>query len=188
MKVLAFAATNSRDSINRALLEYAATRLRTEFVPEAQVEFLDINDFEMPIYSVDREREGGIPAQARDFFDRIGTADALLVSFAEHNGFVTAAWKNVFDWMSRIRVKLWQDKPMVILAASPGPRGGAGVLASQEMLTPHFGGELRGKHGIGKWSEAWDAETRTLTRAEDVAALGEALAGLEAPADKAEAA
>jgi NAD(P)H-dependent FMN reductase len=85
----------------------------------------------MPIYSIDRERDGGIPGPAHDFCGRIGAADAVLVSFDEHNDFVTAAWKNVFDWMSRIEMKLWQGKPVVMLAASPGPRAGANVLASQ---------------------------------------------------------
>lgn len=49
-------------------------------------------------------------------------AYALLVSFPAHNGFVAAAWNNIFDWMSRIEPKLWQGKPMVMLAASPAPR------------------------------------------------------------------
>lgn len=183
MKILAFAASNSRSSINRSLVEHAAQRLRGGIVPEAEVAFLDLNDYELPIYSPEREREGGIPAAARAFFDRIGEADAVLVSFAEHNGFVTAAWKNLFDWMSRIEMKLWQGKPVVMLAASPGPRAGAGVLASQEMQAPFFGADLRGRLGIGPWSEAWDAGERRLTRPEDEAALDEALAGLK-PAGK----
>lgn len=177
MKILAFAATNSRASINRALVDHAAERLRDK-APGVQVETLDLNDYEMPIYSIDREHEGGIPATAREFFERIGAADAVIVSFAEHNGFVTAAWKNVVDWMSRIEVKLWQGKPVAFLAASPGQRAGASVLASQEMLAPHFGADLRGTLGIGKWAEAWDAEDTRLTRPEDIAALDDVLGRL----------
>lgn len=178
MKILAFAASNSRNSINRALVGYAAAQLQSDILPEAEIEFLDLNDYEMPIYSIDRENENGIPTEAHAFFDKIGAADALLVSFAEHNGFVTAAWKNIFDWMSRIEMKLWQSKPIVMLAASPGPRAGAGVLGSQEMLAPHFGAELRGKHGVGKWAEVWDAGAGTLIHAEDREALRNALSSL----------
>jgi NAD(P)H-dependent FMN reductase len=178
MKILAFAATNSRNSINRALIDYATGQLQADILPAAEIEFLDLNDFEMPIYSIDRETEGGIPAEARTFFDKIGAADAVLVSFAEHNGSTTAAWKNIFDWMSRIEMKLWQGKPVVMLAASPGPRAGAGVLGGQEMLAPFFGAEVRGKLGIGKWAEAWDADTRTLINPEDNEALRNALRGL----------
>ncbi len=178
MKILAFAASNSRNSINRALVEYAAALLKSDILPEAEIEFLDLNDFEMPIYSLDRENEDGIPADARRFFEKIGAADALLISFAEHNGFVTAAWKNIFDWMSRIEMKLWQGKPMVMLAASPGSRAGAGVLGSQEILAQHFGAELLGKHGVGKWSESWNAATRQLTNSEDREALRDVLSSL----------
>ncbi|GAB5446277.1 NADPH-dependent FMN reductase [Gymnodinialimonas sp.] len=176
MKLLAFAASNSRASINRALVEHAITRLHAGIAPEVAVTTLDLNDYEMPIYSPEREAEGGIPAVAQDFFAQIGAADAVLVSFAEHNGFVTAAWKNIFDWMSRIDGQLWQSKPVVFLAASPGGRAGANVLASQEKLAPFFGADLRGTLGIGKWAEAWDGET--LTRPEDFAALDAVLTRL----------
>ncbi len=93
LKVLAFAASNSRNSINRALVEHASKRLKTEFLPEVEIDFLNLADYEMQIFSIDRERESGIPALAHKFFDRIGSSDMLLVSFAEHNGYVTAAWK-----------------------------------------------------------------------------------------------
>jgi len=185
MKLLAFAATNSRQSINRRLVELAARSFKTNVQNDVQIEFLDLNDFEMPIYSIDREKENGVPSQAHTFFSRIGAADALLISFAEHNGFVTAAWKNLFDWMSRIDMKLWQGKPMVILAATPGPRAGAGVLQSQTMLAPHFGGEIRGSVGIGRWADAYDLERGELTRADDRLALSAALSELVSTDEKA---
>ncbi|MEJ8563570.1 NAD(P)H-dependent oxidoreductase [Yoonia sp. GPGPB17] len=121
MKVLAFAASNSTTSINRALVGYAAQRLQA-LHPPAEVTFVDINDYEMPIYSPERQNADGIHPLAQRLFNEIGTADALIVSFAEYNGFVTAAWKNIYDWMSRIDQKVWQDKPFVLLAASPGRR------------------------------------------------------------------
>jgi chromate reductase, NAD(P)H dehydrogenase (quinone) len=176
MKILAFAATNSRNSINRALLDHALSRFQKEVDANAEIEILDLNDFEMPIYSVDREQDTGIPAAAKTFFEKIGSADAVLVSFAEHNGFVTAAWKNIFDWMSRLDMKLWQNKPLITMAATPGPRAGANVLQTQAMLTPHFGGEIRGSVGIGQWGDAFDPETGSLTRDEDIRKLGNALA------------
>lgn len=143
MHVLAFAASNHSQSINRALVGYAATRLTT-LQPTADVEFLDINDYEMPIYALDREKADGVYPLAQALFDKIGTADALIVSFAEYNGFVTAAWKNIYDWMSRIDQKVWQDKPFVLLAATPGLRAGANVLQTQELTAPFFGMDIKG--------------------------------------------
>ena len=178
MKILAFAASNSRNSINRALIDFALTRLREAHLLQADVEVLDLNDFEMPIYSIDRERDGGVPQAAHTFFAKIGEADAILVSFAEHNGFVTAAWKNIFDWMSRIEMKLWQGNPLVMLAATPGRRAGANVLESQKLLAPHFGADLRGVLGIGKWSDAWDPDIQSLVQPNDIAELDAVLATL----------
>lgn len=181
MKILAFAASNSRTSINRALVEYAAAQLQSDILPQAEIGFLDLNDYEMPIFSIERERDSGIPAPAQDFFARIGAAETVLVSFAEHNGFVTSAWKNIFDWMSRIEMKVWQDKPVLMLAASPGRRAGANVLASQELFAPHYGADLRGTLGIGTWPEAWDAEARRLIRPDDRDALDALLGRLALP-------
>ena len=65
MKLLAFAATNNSQSINKQLVQYAASLV------DADVEILDLNDFEMPIYSQDREQQGGIPEQAQTFYKKI---------------------------------------------------------------------------------------------------------------------
>ncbi len=81
MRIIAIAATNSKNSINKQLLTYAAGLLT-----DATVEILDLNDYEMPIFSVDRERDKGIPQVAHDFYEKIGQADGVLISFAEHNG------------------------------------------------------------------------------------------------------
>ena len=54
--ILAFGASNSKQSINKKLAKFAADQ-----VADAAVQFLDLNDFEMPIYSIDRQNESGIP-------------------------------------------------------------------------------------------------------------------------------
>ncbi|MEO0548465.1 MAG: NAD(P)H-dependent oxidoreductase [Pseudomonadota bacterium] len=178
MNLLAFSGSNSRQSINRALVDYAVTRLRDEILPAISVTTLDLNDYEMPIYSIDREKASGIPEPAQRFFDAIGAADGVLVSFAEHNGFVTAAWKNIFDWMSRIDGKVWQDKPLAMLAATPGGRAGANVLASQETLAPFFGATLKGTYGVGRWFDAWDKDQNRLVRSEDIEGVDHVLRNL----------
>ncbi|MEM8731099.1 MAG: NAD(P)H-dependent oxidoreductase [Pseudomonadota bacterium] len=175
MKTLAFSTSNHSKSINRALVGYTAGRLQA-MEPNADVEYIDINDYEMPIYSIDREKADGIHPLAESFYAKIGAADALIVSFAEYNGFVTAAWKNIHDWMSRIDMKIWQDKPIVLLAASPGPRAGANVLKSQELTAPFFGMDIKGQRGIGTWAESWDGTT--LTKEDDIAAVDAAVKAL----------
>ncbi|MEM6610169.1 MAG: NAD(P)H-dependent oxidoreductase [Pseudomonadota bacterium] len=175
MKLLAFAASNHSQSINRALVGYAAARF-VDLRPDAEITFLDINDFEMPIYSVDREKADGVHPLAQSFYDHIGAADAIIASFAEYNGFVTSAWKNIYDWMSRIDMKVWQDTPFVLLAASPGPRAGQNVLRSQEVTAEFFGMDIKGTYGVGRWADTWDGTS--LTKAEDIAGIDAAIKGL----------
>lgn len=181
MKVLAFAATNSRDSINRKLVEHAAQLIQTDTDDGVETEILDLNDYEMPLYSVDREAASGIPTEAQRFYQKIGEADALVISFAEHNGNYTAAYKNLFDWASRISMKVFQGKPTVIMAASPGPGGGATVLNLAETSAPYFGADIRGKLSVGSFSEQFDVAENRLTNEDLTSSLLESIRSLVTP-------
>lgn len=167
MRILAFAASNSSVSINRQLVEYAAS-----LADGAEIERLDIHDYEMPLYRSDREADGGIPQLAHDFLARVGAVDALIISFAEHNGNYTAAFKNLFDWCSRVGRDVWQGKKMLLLSTSPGGRGGQSVMEIASAAAPRFGGEVVGQLSVPSFYEAFadgklvnadlDAELRSL--------------------------
>ncbi len=157
MKILSFAATNHKNSINKLLLQYTGTLIK-EVLPNSEIELLDLIDYEMPFYRQDREQENGIPQQAQDFYKKIGDSDAIIISFAEHNSAFTAVYKNLFDWISRINQKVYQDKPIIIMAASPGGRGGMGVLGIIEAGAPHYGMKLLAKVSVPKFQENFDFE------------------------------
>ena len=171
MKIVAFGASSSTSSINKKLAAFAATTLRDEFVPTADVQILDLNDFEMPIYSSDREKADGVPALAQQLLDTITNADALIISFAEHNGSYSAAYKNIFDWMSRIESKVFQGKPVLMLSTSPGKGGAKSVLASAINSAPHFNADLRGSLSVPSFHENFNAEANALANDELLVAL-----------------
>ena len=183
MKLLAFAASNSSQSINRQLVDYAIRLLTAglvEGVPASEVEIstIDLNDFEMPISSIDRQNADGIPQPAHDFYDTIGAADALLISFAEHNGSYTVAYKNVFDWASRINMRVYHDKPIVMLSTSPGGGGGGFVLRTAGHLAGYFGNKVLASLAIPRFGENFDTEAGIVTDPDLDAQLREALATL----------
>ncbi len=122
-KIIAFGASSSKNSINKKLATYSANQ-----ITDAEITILDLNDFEMPIYSIDKENENGIPELAKSFKAHINQTDGIIISFAEHNGAYSAAFKNIFDWISRIDKDTWGSKPMLLMATSPGGRGGQAVL------------------------------------------------------------
>lgn len=165
MKILSFAATSSKQSINKQLIA-CATPLLQERGSDITVETIDLNDYEMPIYSIDRQNEGGIPQQATDFFDKIGQSDAVLVSFAEHNGSYTAAYKNIFDWASRVDMRVYQDKPTVMLSTSIGPGGGATVLKTAVTSAPFFGNDVVADLSIPSFTENFDTGAGVLSNTE----------------------
>ena len=161
MKVLAFAATSSKKSINKQLAHYAAQQ-----IAGAQVELLDINDYEMPLFSEDREQELGQPALAKAFYQKLSEADAIVISFAEHNGSYTAAYKNLFDWTSRINVQLFQNKPVIMLATSPGPGGAGSVLAAAQGSAGYFAADVKGAISVPSFYDNFDVENGRLTNKE----------------------
>lgn len=175
MKILVFAGSNNNQSINKALATHAAAVYKKQMQTDAEVEVLDLNDYELPIYSIDREQANGIPALAQQFFNKIGAADKLIVSYAEHNGTYTAAWKNLFDWMSRIDMQVFQNKPMVILATSPGKGGASNVLKIAEQSATYFAADIKGVLSVPEFYENFDSVKSELNQKELCQALGAVL-------------
>lgn len=143
MKILALGASTSSTSINEKLAAHAAN-----LVPDAEVTVFSLRELNLPIYSEDEEKENGHPADAHKFLDTVAAHDAVVISLAEHNGSYAAAFKNIYDWASRIEQKVWQDKPMLLLSTSPGARGGATVLEAGKATFPRMGANLAGTFSL----------------------------------------
>jgi chromate reductase, NAD(P)H dehydrogenase (quinone) len=152
-KIIAFGASSSKASINKQLATYTANQFKN-----VSVEILDLNDYEMPIFSIDKEIENGIPELANDFYTKIGSADLIIISFAEHNGVYSTAFKNIFDWASRINGKTFQEKSMLLLATSTGPRGGTTVLEIAKNRFPFQGGIVKGSFSLPSFNDNFDFE------------------------------
>ena len=137
--ILTIGASTSRNSINKILAEYAG-----ELLKNVNLIKVDLNDYEMPLFSVDIENEKGFPQSTIEFNNIIDKADGFIISLAEHNGAYSAAFKNSFDWLSRIDGKVWRNKPMLLLSTSPGGRGGQSVMELALSRFPHSGGKITG--------------------------------------------
>lgn len=163
MKVLAFAATNSKNSINKKLVKYATSLIKND---DKFIDLIDLNDYELEIYSVDRERENGIPNQAKRLFSQIGEADLVVISLAEFNGTYTSAYKNIFDWMSRIDQKVFQGKKVIYLSTSPGDFGAASVLMQAKNSIQYFAGDLVDVFSLPNFYDNFDTEKNEIIREE----------------------
>lgn len=147
MNITAFAATNNPESINLELVKTVTKKFEN-----AQVNILDLNHYEMPIYSPVRNKQG-VPPEAQDFLNQLASADLIVVGLAEYNGTFTAAFKNIFDWSSRVDMKVFQNKPMILLATSPGARGASTVLDSAKGIFPFYGADIKASFSLPSFFE-----------------------------------
>lgn len=140
MKILAFAASNSTQSINKMLVTSVTKYYKAT---DDIIEIIDLNDFEMPLFSQDTELKDGVPMNAWAFKEKIEWADLIIISFAEHNGNYSVAYKNIIDWVSRIRgSKVYDNKKMFLLSTCRGKRGAQTVLEIAKNRMPFDGGEV----------------------------------------------
>lgn len=162
MKVLAIAGSNSDASMNRQLVAYASS-----LFDNAEVEVIDLNPYEMPIYKHERELAGGVPKEAKDFASKIDGANILLVSLPEHNGTYSTAFKNVFDWVSRIKDRtVFNQVPMLLMSTSPGGRGGAGVLEAASKRFPSHGGNIVETFSLPFFNDNFDKAAQKISNEE----------------------
>lgn len=153
MKIIAIGGSNSKHSINRKFATYAAQQFK-----DAQVEVVDLNDFSMPLFSVDLEKEQGLPEAVDRFLKKIQEADFIVLSLAENNSSYNVGFKNIFDWCSRKNGKVFQGKPMLLMATSPGKRGGASVLESAIKSFPFYGADIKATFSLPSFNENFDVE------------------------------
>ncbi|WPC74871.1 NADPH-dependent FMN reductase [Vibrio porteresiae] len=175
MKVIAYGASTSSTSINKALATYAAKQ-----IDGAEVTVLDINSYSVPMFTEDKEKEIGHAEGAQAFLNDIAQADALVISFAEHNGHYPAAYKNLFDWATRIDRNVFKDIPAVYLATSPGPGGAKSVLAAATGSAPFFGGNVKDSVSIPAFYDNFNVEKGEVTNPEIAAQIKAAVAKLSA--------
>lgn len=161
MKLIAFAGSNSSTSINKKLATYASSLFK-----DAEIEILDLNDFEMPLFSVDKEKVTGQHKLAIAFMGKLKSADMLVISLAENNGNYSSAFKNLFDWCSRIEKDVFQKKATLLMATSPGGRGGKSVLEIAESNLPRYGVEIKAVFSLPSFNENFDIEKGKISNEE----------------------
>ena len=149
-KVLVFAGSARRDSLNKKLVRLAAAAAEKA---GADVTLIDLNDYPMPIYHGDEEAASGIPENGKKLKALFKSHQALIIASPENNSSVSSLLKNTIDWLSRADgaesgMVPFKDKTALLIAASPGPFGGVrglnhlrdiisrlGVLTWPDMMT-----------------------------------------------------
>ena len=138
MKLLVFAGSTRQHSFNRQLAAIAATLARDA---GAEVNHLELSDFDIPLYNADLEARGTPPDVIR-LKKLMFEHPAWIICSPEYNGSYTALLKNTIDWASSpvkdnpewsSGTKAFRGKVVGLLSASPGALGG---LRSLSHLNP----------------------------------------------------
>jgi len=120
-RILAFAGSLRKDSYNKKLVQIAAAGARAA---GADVTYLDLKDYLLPVYDGDIEAATGLPEAAIRLKQMFIEHDGFLISAPEYNSSITAALKNVIDWVSRPTLVAYTGKVATLMSASPGALGG----------------------------------------------------------------
>lgn len=136
-KILAFAGSLRKDSVNKKLIRIAAEGARQA---GADVTLIDLADLPMAIYDGDLEDREGLPPNAQKFKELMVGHDGLLIASPEYNSSISGVLKNVIDWISRPQPNeenliAFKDKIACLISASPGQWGGLrGLVTLRSIL------------------------------------------------------
>lgn len=185
-KILAFAGSTRKDSYNKKLAKVAADAARDA---GAEVTFIDLADYPMPIFCEDLEAESGMPEKARAFKELLMSHDGFLIASPEYNSSYPAVLKNAIDWASRMEegekpLQAFKGKVAGIMAASPGALGGLRCLVTLRMLLSNIGIHvIPGQKAVSKAHEQF-AEDGTMVNEKQQAAVAAIASEVANLADK----
>jgi chromate reductase, NAD(P)H dehydrogenase (quinone) len=139
VKIIVFAGSLRAGSLNKKFAHQAAELAKAG---GAEVEYIDLRDYPLPVYDGDIESKGH-PHELIELKKKFMTADAFIISTPEYESMVPGALKNVLDWMSRAENKEDKkpeliDKPVLTLSASPGYYGAIRAMTQLRALLLHM--------------------------------------------------
>jgi NAD(P)H-dependent FMN reductase len=179
-KILAFAGSLREHALSKRVLK---TAIKGAEKAGAEVTYVDLRDYPMPIYNLDEHVKNGFDEHALKFQGLLTEHDGFLISSPEYNGSLPAALKNAIDWGSRPSDKyprsgVFYGKVAAIMASSPGSLGGIrslfhlrGVLTSVSVnvLPQEIAVTFAEDKFVGDNEEMTDAEMKS--RLEELGAL-----------------
>ncbi|MCK1322810.1 MULTISPECIES: NADPH-dependent FMN reductase [unclassified Bradyrhizobium] len=135
--------------IANALAKLAPASLKLEVITPAGISFFN------------QDLEGAPPADWLSFREKIQKSDGVIFVTPEYNRAIPGVLKNAIDVASRPYGKSsFNDKPVGIIANSPGPLGGVSAAKTLQNILPGISGPIMQQpeaylNGVG---DAFDAD------------------------------
>ena len=142
LRILAFAGSTHRESVNKKVVRVAAAGAREA---GADVTEIDLRDYRLPVFDQDDELEQGKPENAKALKQLMIDHHAFLIAAPEYNSSVTGVLKNSIDWVSRpdegeaAPLVAFRGKVVTLMSASPGAFGGLRGLVHLRSILGNLG-------------------------------------------------
>ena len=161
VKILAFAGSTRKDSLNKKLVKIAAAGASES---GADVTLVDLRDFQMPLYDGDLEQQEGLPSNARKLKELMIAHHGFLISAPEYNSSISGVLKNTIDWTSRqsegeTPLICYKGKVAGLVSASLGNLGGLRGLVTVRSILENIGVLVIPEQvAVSKAHEAFDTD------------------------------
>ena len=159
-KILFFSGSTRRGSFNSALANAAYEFAKTQ---DVDAEYIDLADYELPLFNQDEEADRGMPGNAKRLKQKFVEADGYFIATPEYNGSFTPLLKNTIDWLSRSHLEneaplsAYANKAAAIGGASAGGYGAMRALVPLRLLLSNIGVNMVGHQiAVASAHEAFD--------------------------------
>jgi NAD(P)H-dependent FMN reductase len=165
-KILAFAGSLREHSYSKRIVKTAAKGARNA---GAEVTYIDLRDYPMPLYNEDEHEKNGFSENALKFQKLLAEHDGFLIASPEYNGSLSGALKNAIDWASRgsdeyKQIEVFKGKVAAIMSESPGAFGGLRCLGHlRGVLSILLVNVLPSEIAVGKVSAMFDGDSEEMT-------------------------
>jgi chromate reductase, NAD(P)H dehydrogenase (quinone) len=166
VKILAFAGSLREHSYSKRIVK---TAIKGAENSGAEVTYIDLRDFPMPIYNADDHEQNGFDENALKLQRLLMEHNGFLIASPEYNGSLSGALKNAIDWTSRPNDEfkmgeVFSGKVCAIMTESPGAFGGLRCLGHLRSIFSILGvNVLPSEIAVSKVHEMFDGNDETMT-------------------------
>lgn len=126
-------ASGSADSINEKVMEDFVSYLEEKAI---SFDILNLRDFSDIPLLLDKNP---IPERIKELHSSLLGYGCVVIFAPEHNGYFSAFFKNILDWISLLDITIWENSKLIIVSASVTDRERrimeGGVRATLERFT-----------------------------------------------------
>ncbi|MEP6900554.1 MAG: NAD(P)H-dependent oxidoreductase [Actinomycetota bacterium] len=165
-KILAFAGSLREHSFSKRIVK---TAIKGALNSGAEVTYIDLRDYPMPIYNADDHEQLGFDENALKLQRLFMEHNGLLIASPEYNGSLSGALKNAIDWTSRKSDEfkmgeVFGGKVGAIMTESPGGFGGLRCLGHLRSILSILGvNVLPSEIAVSKVHEMFDGNSEAMT-------------------------